>query len=158
MQPAAAFLNERKSVTRRAALMRVAGAMAWMAAPLALPAETGPTRAEWAAIRKTISQQLAALRAGDGGRAFGYASPAIQAQFGDAQTFLDMVRASYSPLLGARYTEFLEGAVIDGVIVQPLRLIAPDNTVLVALYTMERQKSGWRISGCQLAPSTVQAA
>jgi len=49
--------------------------------------------------------------------------------------------------------------VIDGVIVQPLRLIGRDNTVLVAIYTMERQKrSGWRISGCVIAPSTVQAA
>jgi hypothetical protein len=38
-------------------------------------------------------------------------------------------------------------------------LIGPDNTVLVALYTLEKQgKSGWRISGCRLAPSTVQAA
>jgi len=48
--------------------------------------------------------------------------------------------------------------VIDGVVIQPLRLIDADNTVRVALYTMERQKSGiWRISGCRIAPSTVQA-
>jgi hypothetical protein len=152
-------MNERKGVTRRAVLTRLAGAMAWLAAAcLADAAGTSLTRAEWTAIKKAISQQLAALRAGDGERAFGYASPGIRAQFGDAQTFMQMVRSSYSPLLGARYTEFLEGAVIDGVIVQPLRLIGPDNTVLVALYTMERQKGGWRISGCQLAPSTVQAA
>jgi hypothetical protein len=152
-------MSERTGVTRRAALLRLAGAMAWIASvPLAHGAETRLTRAEWTAIKKAISQQLAALRAGDGERAFGYASPGIQAQFGDAQTFMEMVRSSYSQLLGARYSEFLEGAVIDGVIVQPLRLIAPDNTVLVALYTMERQKRGWRISGCQLAPSTVQAA
>jgi hypothetical protein len=70
-----------------------------------------------------------------------------------------MVREAYSPLLAARYTEYLEGAVIEGVVVQPLRLIAPDNTVLVALYTVERQHGGgWRITGCQIAPSTVQAA
>ena len=43
--------------------------------------------------------------------------------------------------------------------IQPLRLVAPDNTVLVALYTMEKQKDGrWKIAGCVLAPSTVQAA
>ena len=49
--------------------------------------------------------------------------------------------------------------MIEGVVVQPLRLIAPDNTVLVALYTVERQHGGgWRITGCQIAPSTVQAA
>jgi hypothetical protein len=116
-------------------------------------------KAEWQAIKKVISQQLAALRAGDGVKAFSYATPGIQAQFVDAGNFMAMVRNAYSPLLDARYDEFLEGAVIDGVIVQPLRLIARDNTVLVALYTMERQKrGGWRISGCVIAPSTVQAA
>jgi hypothetical protein len=115
-------------------------------------------RADWAAIKRVISQQLNALRAGDGERAFSYASPGIRAQFGDAQRFLTMVRNSYSPLLDARYTEFLEGAVIEGVIVQPVRLIAPDNTVLVALYTIEKHQGAWRINGCQLAPSTVKAA
>jgi hypothetical protein len=68
-------------------------------------------------------------------------------------------RTAYGALIAARYTEFLEGAVIDGNVIQPLRLIAPDNTVQVALYTMEKQKDGrWKISGCVLAPSTVQAA
>jgi hypothetical protein len=121
-------------------------------------AEPTLSRAEWAAIRKVISQQLAALRAGAAQRAFGFASPGIQAQFGDAENFLTMVRTAYAPLLDARYTEFLEGAAIDGAIVQPLRLIARDNTVLVALYTMERLKGAWRINGCQLARSTVRAA
>ncbi len=121
-------------------------------------AEPKLSRAEWTTIKKVISQQRAALHAGDGERAFAFASPGIQAQFGDARNFMAMVRTAYAPLLDARYTEFLEGAVIDGVIVQPLRLIAPDNTVLVALYTMEKRKGVWRISGCQLAPSTVRAA
>jgi len=115
-------------------------------------------RPEWTAIKKVIGEQLDALRAGDGERAFSFASPGIRAQFGDARRFMTMVRSGYAPLLDARYTEFLEGAVIDGVIVQPVRLIAPDNTVLVALYTMEKHKGAWRINGCQLAPSTVKAA
>ena len=96
------------------------------------------SKADWAAIRKVIGRQLAALRAGDGKRAFAYASPGIQARFGDAQGFLAMVREAYPELLAARYSEFLDGAVIDGIIVQPLRLIAPDNTVRVALYTLEK--------------------
>ena len=53
----------------------------------------------------------------------------------------------------------LEGAVIEGSVIQPLRLVAPDNSVQVALYTMQKQPNGrWKISGCVLAPSTVQAA
>jgi hypothetical protein len=133
-------------------------AVAWCFCRFAGAAETKLTAAEWSAIKKVISQQLAALRAGEGERAFGYASEGIRAQFGDAENFLAMVRTGYAPLLEARYTEFLDGAVIDGVIVQPLRLVAPDNTVRVALYTMERHERGWRINGCAIAPSTVKAA
>jgi hypothetical protein len=114
--------------------------------------------ADWTAIKKVIAEQRSALKAGDAAKAFSYASPGIRNQFGDAANFIDMVRALYSALLTARYTEFLEGAVIDGTVIQPLRLIDTDNTVRVALYIMERQDNGtWRISGCQIAPSTVQA-
>ena len=146
------------SSRRRALILASGGAALAGLASLARSADPKLSRAEWQAIKRVISEQLAALKAGKGGKAFGYATPAIQAQFGDAGNFIAMVRGSYAPLLDARYTEFLEGAVIDGVIVQPLRLIAPDNTVRVALYTMEKQKGVWRISGCAIAPSTVQAA
>ena len=152
-------MNDGARITRRVFLGRLAGTLAWASvAPWVRATEAALPKAEWTAIKKVISQQLAALRAGKAERAFGYASPGIQAQFGDARTFMAMVRASYSALLDARYTEFLEGAVIHGIVVQPLRLIAPDNSVQVALYTMEKRKRGWRISGCRLAPSTVQAA
>jgi hypothetical protein len=148
------------SRARRAFLARALAAALWpAAAPLAHAAETKLAKADWQAIRKVISQQLVALRSGDDDRAFSLASPGIQAQFGNAHIFMAMVRGAYSPLLVARYTEFLEGAVIDGIVIQPLRLIAPDNTVQVALYTLEKQGKGrWRINGCRIAPSTVQAA
>ena len=114
--------------------------------------------AEWAAIRKVIGEQLAALRSGDAARAFGFAAPGIQQRFHDAPTFLAMVRQGYAPLLAARYTEYLEGAVIDGSTIQPLRLVMNDETVLVALYQMERDaERGWRIAGCVIAPSTVRS-
>ena len=84
---------------------------------------------------------------------------AIAGAFGTAANFLAMVRTAYGALVAARYTEFLEGALIEGNVVQPLRLVAPDNSVQVALYTMQKQPDGrWKISGCVLAPSTVQAA
>jgi hypothetical protein len=117
------------------------------------------TAAEWKAIQRVIAEQRTALIEGNADKAFGYATDGIKQQFGDAQTFMSMVRTGYAALLTARYVEFLEGAVIEGVVVQPLRLIGADNTVLVALYTLEKQKNGkWRIAGCRIAPSTVQAA
>ncbi len=119
--------------------------------------ETLP-KSEWSAIERVVRNQLAAFKAGDGERAFTYASPGIRAQFGDAPTFIAMVRNGYGALLTARYTEFLEGAVIDGRVIQPLRLIAQDNSVVVALYTMEKHDGRWKIAGCVLAPSTVKAA
>jgi hypothetical protein len=87
-----------------------------------------------------------------------FAAPGIRAQFGTPDNFLRMVREGYAPLLEARHTQFLEGALIDGAAIQPLRLVLADNTVLVALYQMQQQQDGsWRIAGCVLAPSTVQA-
>jgi hypothetical protein len=143
----------------RAALAALV-AMLCVAAVPAQPREGDATLAasEWRAIQRVIGAQRAALRAGDAEKAFGYASPGIRAQFGDAPTFIAMVRRGYAALLDARYTEFLEGAVIDGRVLQPLRLIGPDNAVVVALYTMEKHGGRWRIAGCVLAPSTVQAA
>lgn len=129
----------------------------WLGAAVA--AETALPAAEWQAIQRVIAAQRAAIVAHQADRAFAYASPGIQRQFGDAATFIAMVDAAYSPLASARYVEFLEGAVIEGIVVQPLRLIDADNTVRVALYTMEKQPDGaWRISGCRIAPSTVRAA
>lgn len=115
-------------------------------------------RADWKSIEQVIGQQRSALMAGDGAKALTFATAAIREQFGSPDNFLRMVRDGYSPLLEARATTFLEGAVIEGRVIQPLRLILPDNTVLVALYQMEKQKDGrWKIGGCVLAPSTVQA-
>lgn len=125
----------------------------------ALAATAQMRASDWKSIKQVISAQRAALIAGDGDKAFGYATPPLRAQFGDADTFMAMVHLGYPALLTARYTEFLEGAVIDGLIIQPLRLVDTDNSVRVALYTMEKQKNGaWRISGCRIGPSTVQAA
>jgi Domain of unknown function (DUF4864) len=124
-----------------------------------LAAESKLSAADWKAIRQVISAQRAALVVGDKNKAFSYATPALRAQFGDADTFMAMVQLRYTVLLTARYTEFLDGAVVEGLVVQPLRLIDADNSVRLALYTLERQVDGkWRISGCRIGPSTVQAA
>ena len=123
------------------------------------PGTTAMRIAEWKAIQAVIREQLAALKAGDGEKALVHAAPGIRQQFGTPENFLAMVRGGYGALLAARYTEFLEGAVVEGNVIQPLRIIAPDNTVQVALYTMQKQPDGhWKIAGCVLAPSTVHAA
>lgn len=133
-------------------------ACAASAQPLAIvDSDASLPASEWRAIKRVVSGQLAAFKAGDGDKAFSYASPGIRAQFVDAPTFIEMVRQGYGALLAARYTEFLEGAVIEGRVIQPLRVVGHDNSVVVALYTMEKHSGRWKIAGCVLAPSTVQA-
>ncbi|MEO8344872.1 MAG: DUF4864 domain-containing protein [Betaproteobacteria bacterium] len=114
--------------------------------------------AEWKTIQQVIGDQLAALKAGDGTKAMTYAVPGVRQQFRTPERFLRMVREGYRPLLYARSSSFLEGAVVDGQTIQPLQLVMPDNTVLVALFQMEKQKDGrWQIAGCVIAPSTAQS-
>ena len=137
--------------------------LALVVAACARAEDAPPTPAEWRAIKGVIGDQLAALRKDDGARAFSFASRGLQAQFENVENFMRMVHAGYQPLIDARYDEFLEGAVIDGRVIQPLRLILRDGTVLVALYTMEKvpdanEDGRWRIAGCLLAPSTVKSA
>src|SRR5262249_1234199 len=82
---------------RRRLILAAIGAIAWTSlVPPGIAAEAKLGRAEWTAIKKVIGRQLVALRAGDGERAFSYASPGIRAQFGDAQRFMTMVRSGYS--------------------------------------------------------------
>jgi hypothetical protein len=122
------------------------------------PARSAEPAPDWNEIKRVIAAQRAALVAGDADRAFAFASPGIRAQFGAAANFLAMVRSGYAALLAARHVEFLEGAVIEGNVIQPLRLIMPDDEVLVALYSMQQQPDrSWRILGCAIAPSTVRA-
>ena len=106
-----------------------------------------------------IAAQREALVRGAQDEAFAFATPAIRQRYGDAETFMRMVRESYRALVEARYAEFLDGAVIAGDVVQPLRLVLHDGTVLVAIYGMQREADGrWRISACVIAPSTVRSA
>jgi hypothetical protein len=134
-------------------------AAAMLALALVVPAQAEPSARDWDEIKRTIAAQREAIVAGDGERAFDFATPPLRARYGDAATFMRMVRQGYRPLIEARHVEFLEGAVIAGDVVQPLRLVMADGTVLVAIYGVQQQSDGsWRISACVIAPSTVRSA
>jgi hypothetical protein len=129
-----------------------------LAAAAAPPGHAILQPAEWTAIKEVIGDQLKALKAGDGMKAMNYSVPGIRQQFRSPERFMRMVRDGYGALLTARASTFLEGAVVDGIALQPLQLVLPDNSVVVALYRMEKQKDGaWRIAGCVIAPSKVQS-
>ena len=81
---------------------------------------------EWKTIQQVIGDQLSALKAGDGSKAMAYSIPSVRQQFRTPERFMRMVREGYRPLLDARSSSFLEGAVVDGQTIQPLQLVMPD--------------------------------
>ena len=98
------------------------------------------------------------------GARFGWVPPGKGETFARAANSPDAKGLAFSfvrrsvPLLDARSSAFLEGAVVDGITIQPLQLVLADSTVVVALYRMEKQKDGlWRVAGCVIAPSKAQA-
>ena len=143
---------------RRLAALFAALVSVLIAGPgLAGGAVTGDDAAE---IRAVIHRQLDAFRRDDARAAFALAAPAVQKTFGTPEKFLDVVRASYRAVYRPASVSFLAMQVLDGDVVQPLRVTDRSGRVWAAYYAMQRQKDGsWRTSGCYLAPPvrTVEA-
>ncbi|MFY8105316.1 MAG: DUF4864 domain-containing protein [Elstera sp.] len=117
----------------------------------------GPARAETyndadrTAIRGVIQAQMEAFARDDAPAAFGFATTALQTQFGSPSRFLALVREAYAPVYrpGSVWFGALKSA--NGVPAQMVHLTDSKGAAVLALYIMERQKDGsWRIAGCQL--------
>ena len=107
--------------------------------------------AEQGAIRKVIESQLAAFRRDDAAGAFAFASPKIQAIFGDPTTFMAMVRRGYQPVYRPRRFEFQALTEVQGQPAQEVFFVGPDGGEVLGLYIMDRQPDGrWRIDGVYL--------
>lgn len=103
------------------------------------------------AVREVIEAQLDAFRKDDAARAFSLATGAIRERFGSADNFLDMVRSSYAVVYRPTSVLFEAPVLIDGEVVQPVRMTDAEGRGWIALYPMQRQPDGsWRTNGCQL--------
>lgn len=103
------------------------------------------------AIRSVIEQQIQAFQKDDAPKAFSFASPEIQKQFGNAQNFMSMVKDAYPAVYRPRSVMFDKLSMVKGNQVQSVLLLAPNGTLMKAMYIMQKQASGsWRISGCYL--------
>jgi hypothetical protein len=111
-----------------------------------------------AAIRHVIEAQLAAFQRDDGAEAFGYATPAIQQKFGDATTFMAMVKGGYPAVYRPRSVTFDKVVDTEFGPDQILRVIGPDGHAYTAHYIMQKQPNGtWMINGCYLTRSDDQS-
>ena len=121
-------------------------------APLVASAQDAVPPEDARAVREVIQAQLDAFRRDDAARAFALATPGIRETFGSAENFLDMVRDSYAAVYRPKSVLFQAPVVIEGRLIQPVRLTDAEGHGWIALYPMQRQPDGsWRTDGCQLA-------
>jgi len=104
-----------------------------------------------AAIRKVISDQIDAFARDDGPRAFSLATQGIQATFGTAEKFMEMVRSQYQVVYRPKSVQFQAPEIVEGEVVQPVRLTDAAGNSWLAVYPMLREPGhGWRTNGCLL--------
>lgn len=104
-------------------------------------------------IRSIIEHQLQAFQQDDAAGAFAFASPAIQAQCGTPEDFMQMVRLGHAPVYRPRSVIFEDMTTIEGMPAQKVMLMSDQGELVMALYLMQQQPdSTWRIHGCLLVP------
>ncbi len=103
-------------------------------------------------IREVIEAQLDAFRKDDAAKAFSLATPGIRETFGSPERFMDMVRSSYAVVYRPASIAFEAPVILEGQVVQAVRMTDAQGRAWLALYPMDRQPDGsWRTNGCQLA-------
>ncbi len=151
--------------------VRQAGAWKWRGlAYLTLIALLAPTAAGAAllaepdarAVRQVVEAQLEAFAADDADRAFSYASASIQAQFGDANNFMAMVRRGYPMVIRPAAVSFFQPQIEIGTtatVTQLVQLRDHEGRLWMATYVLERQTgAGWRIGGCVVAADSGKSS
>ncbi len=147
--------------TRRS-LLSAALACAALAC-LPCPALAQPLGAEERrAVRDTIEGQLKALALGDAVRAFSYASPTLRRQFGDAETFIGMVRQGYPMVIRPASTAFFEPERADGQVLQVVQLQDAAGQRWLAAYQLvqllDQAGRPWRINGVVVTADTGKSS
>lgn len=111
---------------------------------------TGAARADEAAMRSVISDQIEAFLNENPTRAFEFASPFIQRKFGTPETFGDMVRRGYPMVWQPSDVTFLDLEVIDGTPVQSVQMRGPGGKSWIVDYEMVEVDGAWRINGVRV--------
>jgi hypothetical protein len=116
------------------------------------------SREDAAAIRAVIAEQLDAFAHDDGPRAFSLATAGIRAQFGTPEVFMEMVRGQYAVVYRPKSVHFDPPELVEGEVVQPVRMTDAEGRTWLAIYPMLREGGRWRTNGCLLQRlSGVQA-
>lgn len=126
---------------------------------IAGPAISGPEDELKRSVINVIKGQIEAFQRDDGDKAFSYASPDVQDQFGTADAYLLKFASAYKAVYRPKSVTFLNLAASRGRLVQRVLLLGPDGNAVVALFPMVQMDDGsWRVDGCVLVPATGKQA
>ncbi|MGR6465550.1 DUF4864 domain-containing protein [Rhizobium sp. PAMB 3182] len=137
----------------RAFIPLVAAAFMALLLPVAVMAEEPVAEAQ-----KVIQQQIDAFLANDAEAAYAFASPAIRQRFPDKDTFFEMVKRGYAPVIRPGNYAFGRSAVApdDSMLFQELLITGSDGKSWRAIYQMTRDDDGsYKINGVQMDVDTA---
>ena len=127
-------------------LIFAAGLVAAFTASLTHADETGDRRE----TRAVIEAQLEAFRQDDGPKAFSYATPNVQTMFGDAETFMQMVREGYDVVVKPVTVRFVKFETDGSNALHAVQMIDRQKTLWNVYYVLQKRPDGsWRISSCE---------
>jgi hypothetical protein len=114
-------------------------------------AQITPTAAK--AVRAVVQAQLDAFALDDAAKAFSFASPEIRKQFGDAATFMNMVRQGYPMVIRPATVSYFRPENRGGAVWQMVQLRDQGGQIWRAVYELRLQPDKrWRINGCVVVP------
>jgi len=118
-----------------------------------LPQAAAPRSVTPQTVQHVVEQQLKALALEDAYQAFALADPDLRTQFGNAEDFMETVRAKYPMLMRPESILFLRPETDGTIAMQKVRVTDAEGSAWSLTYLLNRQQDDqWRISGCVVTP------
>ena len=100
--------------------------------------------------RAVIEAQLEAFKQGDSAKAFSYATPSVQTVFGNAETFMQMVRKGYDVVVKPVTVRFVKFETDGMNALHAVQMIDRQKTLWNVYYVLQKRSDGtWKISSCE---------
>ena len=99
-----------------------------------------------------IESQIQAFQNKNAELAYSFASPMIKLRFNNPQEFMSMVKSFYEPVYNPKQYYFINSKYFEGSIYHQLQIISQSNMSYLATYSLIKDESEWKISGCSVMP------
>lgn len=105
-----------------------------------------------------ISEQIAAMKAQDAGKAYSFVSPGIRGLFPDEKRFFEMVQKNYDAIFHAGNYAFGRSKLVGGgeMVLQEVMITGPGGKDWTAIYEMRLMDDGsYKVNGVRMLKNTA---